>query len=322
MRLFPTIILLLALANPGQAAVELLQQQVSQPPTAALLRVTSATLQYDQGGKPYPTLVDQLRCQLEIIAPENAKIAYSLPPKNYGSFAIVDQEPRRRVLVDQGLKTTLVWYLEPQQLGTNLLPAQTITITLNNGEPRQLLIPQTKLTIASSLPTDKSPQDILPPLAPVPPKTWPWQPWAAGGGILIMVGTGLIWLWRHRHRPQPEPTPRQRGLTMLAQLQQSPAPQASEAEALSALLREYLDWCCQTHYLGQTVAELTEALANTPLPPKEQKYINDILAQCEKWQFSTAPIEPERFQQLLELSKKILTPPPQQAEDDKTCGRW
>ena len=77
---------------------------------------------------------------------------------------------------------------------------------------------------------------------------------------------------------------------ILEQLKHKKNPGAEDAEALAALLRQYLAWRCAIRSQGQTVAEIAKSLAATSLTSTDQKKFIAILRQCETWEFSAAPI--------------------------------
>lgn len=281
--------------------------------TASFL-LTGTTVLTDETGQPQVSTVDRLQATLTVTTPETMSVTLPQFQKTtFGDFTLLEQGKTDRKRTDTTITTTSSWLIEPYNAGSYALPSLVIKAVSIRGNSNTLTLnlPEIKVIDCPAAPDF----DILP--GRPARKNNPWLTPAIIAGIIVIIVTLVLCL---KGKKQPCPlTPKQQALLQLKQMNGTAK---EKTEALSLLIRQFLDHNFNLRTVEKTYREYKPFIKKHPLIQKDEIILN-ILKTCDRSNYGNSPLSPEELSNITEQTRNFITNCAEPLRpDEDTCGRW
>ena len=320
--LFLTIMLILsttriAATEPVHAHMHVIDIEEQDGAITASFSLTGTTVLPDESQHPQVSPVDQLKATLIITTPETMHV--ELPQfhtATFGDFTLIEQGKISRQRTKTAITTTISWLIEPCNEGSYSLPPLVIKGTTNQNELNTFTLHLPDINVIP-LPATTGNFDILPPRPIRKNNLWLILAITAGSIIILFI---LIKVLKAKRRPKPL-SPKQQAFVRLEQLHDTTK---EKTEALSLLIRQFLDHNFNMRTVEKTYAEYKPFIKKHP-----QIHDNDLILQilktCDQSNYSGTPLAEEELLTITQQAHDFIencAEPIRPDEDTETCGRW
>ena len=259
------------------------------------------------------TTAQQTSLKLTVTTPEEYQVELPDFSEKLGDFTIVESRPVRQELKNRRLVRQKSWLLEPFLSGSYIIPEITIRARGESGE-LSVIIPEIQVTVTSLLGKDDNrAADIAPMLLPRPDYLYYYL---AAGLVLLVAGLFAFYWFRLRKPPEPPPLPPlpphvAAGRALDELLARNLLEQGKIREfyqAISAILRKYIETRFQLRAVEQTTEEFFAGLRSSSLFTAEQKMLlKKFLEHCDLVKFAKHQPAKEETEKTITFCREFIT---------------
>ena len=257
-------------------------------------------------------VAQQTVLKLTASAPEEYKLELPNFSGKLGEFTIIETRHEKPELKKDFLNQRISWMLEPFLNGSYIIPE--ITISARQGNKKfSVIIPEIQVKVSSLLAENKDLADIAPMLLPRPDYFYYYL--AAGLALLACVLFAFYWL---KLRKPPEPPavppvpPHITAIRALDELLARNLPEQGKIkefyQAISAILRRYIENRFQLRAVEQTTEEFFSSLNSSSLFNLEQKQLlKKFLDHCDLVKFAKHEPTKEETGRMISFCREFIT---------------
>ncbi len=257
-------------------------------------------------------VAQQTVLKLTASAPEEYKLELPDFSEKPGSFTIVETRYDKPELKNDFLSRGVSWTLEPFLSGSYIIPEMTVRAGQGNKE-FSIIIPEIQVNVSSLLTENKDLADIAPMLLPEPDYFYYYL---AAGLILLACALFAFYCLKLRKLPEPPPVPpvppHIAALRALDELLARNLPEQGKIkefyQAISAILRRYIENRFQLRAVEQTTEEFFSSLDSSSLFNLEQKQLlKKFMDHCDLVKFAKHKPAKEETRKMITFCREFIT---------------